>query len=97
MPSRTLTDKRRTFLPVQDLIDTCIADNTGNELGRITELLVDRYEGRIAYVRILLDDDRGRRGCEVTVPWSSLRVSPHSTSVWQLRAGRSTLGKLQRP
>ena len=82
---------------MQDLIDTCIADIGGNELGRITELLIDRYEGRIAYVRILLDDDGNSRACEVTVPWSSLRVSPHSKSVWQLRAGRSTLGKLQRP
>lgn len=82
---------------MQDLIGTCIADNGGNELGRVTELLVDRYEGRIAYVRILLDDDSGKRGCEVTVPWSSLRMSQHPTSVWQLRAGRSTLGKLQKP
>lgn len=97
MSSHTLADKRQSFYPMQELIGVRVADNGGNRLGSIAEFLIDGTEGRIAYVRILLDDVPDRRGREVTVPWSSLRVSAHGQSVWQLRAGRSTLGKLRKP
>lgn len=89
--------RRPPFSPLSRLLGTKIVDIDGAIVGHVTELLVDKNDGRVAYVQIRLCHERNTPAHRVTVPYSSILSSGNSDANWQLRVGKSTLQALTRP
>ena len=79
------------FSALSRLIGIPVSDNQGVIIGWVTDILVDHADGRIAYIQLLLDRDKGDTTRSITVPWSSFRSTNDAPTVLELRVGRPTL------
>ena len=79
------------FSPLSRLIGIPVSDNQGVIIGWVTDILVDHVDGRLAYIQLLLDRDKGETARSITVPWSSFRSTKDAPTVLELRVGRPTL------
>jgi hypothetical protein len=82
------------FSALSRLIGAPVSDNHGVNVGHVTDILVDRSDGRIAYIQLRLDFGRVDRACNIKLPWSSFHPAAGEPPVLQLRVGRPTLRAL---
>jgi sporulation protein YlmC with PRC-barrel domain len=83
------------FAPISRLLGALIVDVNGATVGRVSEVLIDRKDGRIAYVQFYFPGDSARCDSMITVPWSSVMSPTPSNSSLQLRVGKSALVTLR--
>jgi sporulation protein YlmC with PRC-barrel domain len=51
---------------------TTVYDRSGNNIGSVRRLMIDKMTGRVAYAVIAFDTFLGLGGQEYTLPWSKL-------------------------
>jgi sporulation protein YlmC with PRC-barrel domain len=85
----------KPFSPLSRLLGALIVDVRGIAVGHVIEILVDRKDGRIAYVQLNLEDETTQTEARITVPWSSLHSVALANSTLQLRVGKSALTALK--
>jgi sporulation protein YlmC with PRC-barrel domain len=83
------------FEPLTRLSGTLIRDSQGEFVGRLTDLIVDVSDARLAYLSIALHplnggDDRFR----VTVPWSIVTVERGANGGLRVAVRRKTLMRI---
>lgn len=88
---------------LQRLLDTAIFDTNGVRSGRLSDVLVDPRDGRIAYVQIALEPSGSGGWRYVVVPWSTLGVERSLAAAeepeearWFVKVRRETLERLAR-
>ena len=79
------------FSALSRLIGTPVSDNQGVRVGYVTDILVDQSDGRIAYIRLYLDCDKGVATRNFELPWSSFHPASGDAPALQLRVGQPTL------
>lgn len=77
------------------LSGTSIRDSRGERVGRLTDLIVDVSDARLAYVRIALHPlNGGNDRFRVTVPWSIVSVDRGAGGELRVAVRRETLMRL---
>src|SRR3954469_17965584 len=78
MASATQTADRPDVMTGKPLIEsdrvegTAVYDRTGNKIGSVRRLMIDKMSGRVAYAVVAFNTFLGLGGDEYTLPWSKL-------------------------
>lgn len=89
-----MNQKSSRFWALRDLLGWIVRDIRGRPVGHVADIIVDPAEGRIAYLRIRLNQPETGMECRITVPWSAIsRVSESRQDIW-IAARESTLQRL---
>lgn len=73
-PSSAVTGKP---LIESDRVDgTTVYDPSGNNLGSIRRMMIDKASGKVAYAVLAFDTFLGLGGKEFTLPWHKLTYDP---------------------
>ena len=88
-------DKNRSrFWQLTEFLDWTARDVRGQAVGRVADVIVDSAEGRIAYLRILMNRPTTGSENQITVPWSAIsRISEPEQEIW-IAARQATLLRL---
>jgi len=79
------------FASLSSLLGAPMADVRGEVVGHITELLVDRQDGRVAYVQFSLVNKPHAADGRITVPWSTVNAAQSTDAALHLRVKKSAL------
>jgi sporulation protein YlmC with PRC-barrel domain len=89
-----MNEKRSRFWQLTDLLHWTTRDVRGQPVGHVVDVIIDASEGRIAYLRIQMNDPGTGPDIGITVPWSAIsRISDSQRDIW-IAARRDTLLRL---
>ena len=83
-----------SFSQLSHLIGTPIADVDGVPVGRLTEILIDGAEGRLAYLQLTFESGSKSQTSKLTIPWSIAEPPAGRSGGLRLRVHRSALQAL---
>jgi sporulation protein YlmC with PRC-barrel domain len=83
-------DERKLFLYSGSILDRTVTNPQGDELGRITQLVLDAKTGQVTYVTLAVSGMPDLQQRTVLVPWQAVEVTPDGKRVI-LRTSKSLL------
>lgn len=80
--------------PLSHLIGAKVTDVDGASVGHVLDLLVDKADGKVSYVKIRLDSSGQSVNDSLTIPWSTFLPDQKAGAIFRLRVHRAALGSL---
>ena len=61
-------------LPAKSLMGSTVRSQDGKDIGKVSNLMIDPKDGKVAAVVVTMGGRMGMGGKDVTVPWESVQV-----------------------
>lgn len=84
-----------TLTAATDILSQSLVDSSGEHAGRVSDVMINRYTGRIDFVQVAVEPV-GSEQRFIAVPWSIISPPANDSQPWVIRARRDTLRKMAR-